>query len=130
MTKSINQPWAISIEYQNRYGELWYNLDFIMEDKISAENFKSDPMVCLIGKLHVAGQQIRMTYKDLILYAKEIATASIDAYETKPDKHATFNVEIKGRSFNMKKHELSKLSQTINDALHTAIRSYELGLYL
>lgn len=130
MIKSINQPWAISIDYQNRYGDLWYNLDFIFEDKISAENFKTDPMVCLIGNLHIAGLQIRMTYKDLILYAKEISTASMDAYESKLGKHSTFNVEIKGRAFIIKKHELSKLSQTINDALHTAVRSYELGLYL
>ena len=34
MLKSINQPWAISEKYANRYGETWTNLDFIFEDKI------------------------------------------------------------------------------------------------
>ena len=130
MIKSINQPWAISDKFQNKYGDIWTNIDFIMHDKISAENFKTDPMICSIGYLHIAGQRIHMTYKDLITYAKEIATASCNAYEVKGTKQETFVVEIKGRTFNIKKHELAKLSQTINDALHTSMRSYELGLYL
>jgi hypothetical protein len=44
MIKSINQPWAISDKFQNKYGDIWTNIDFIMHDKISAENFKTDPM--------------------------------------------------------------------------------------
>jgi len=53
MIKSVNQPWAISNKYQTKYGPVWSGLDFIMEDKISAENFKTDPMNCTIGQLHV-----------------------------------------------------------------------------
>ena len=33
MLKSINQPWAISEKYVNRYGTTWTNLDFVFEDK-------------------------------------------------------------------------------------------------
>lgn len=44
MLKSINQPWAISEKYANRYGITWTNLDFVFEDKISEENFKTDPI--------------------------------------------------------------------------------------
>ena len=67
MTKSINQPWAISSAHQTRYGQLWTDLDFIFENKISAENFKTDPMNCLIGRLNIANQNIHMYYKDLIV---------------------------------------------------------------
>ena len=37
MLKSINQPWAISDKYANRYGNTWTNLDFVFEDKILEE---------------------------------------------------------------------------------------------
>ena len=130
MIKSVNQPWAISNKYQTKYGPVWSGLDFIMEDKISAENFKTDPMNCTIGQLHVNGQRIYMKYKDLILYAKEIEGIADNLYSIKLAVDETFNVEIKGRTFNMKKHEIGRLSQTINDALHISLRSYELGLYL
>lgn len=130
MTKSINQPWAISYEHQTRYGQLWADLDFIFENKISAENFKTDPMNCLIGRLSIANQNIRMYYKDLILYAKELDKQSGHVYMQRPGNEDTFPIEIKGRTFIIRKHEIGKLAQTINDALLVSLRSYELGLYL
>ena len=130
MTKSINQPWAISSGHQVRYGQLWTDLDFIFENKISAENFKTDPMNCLIGRLNIANQNIHMYYKDLIVYAKELDKQANNVYMQRPGKEETFPIEIKGRTFIIRKHEIGKLAQTINDALLVSLRSYELGLYL
>jgi hypothetical protein len=48
----------------------------------------------------------------------------------RPGKEETFPIEIKGRTFIIRKHEIGKLAQTINDALLVSLRSYELGLYL
>lgn len=92
MTKSINQPWAISSAHQTRYGQLWTDLDFIFENKISAENFKTDPMNCLIGRLNIANQNIHMYYKDLIVYAKELDKQSNNVYMQRPGKEETFPI--------------------------------------
>jgi hypothetical protein len=130
MLKSINQPWAISEKYANRYGETWTKIDFVFEDKISEENFKTDPMNCTIGTLHVAGQKIVMRYKDLISYAKTIETMTVNMYASRPSKTDTFAVDIKGRTVMLAKHEVGKLNETIAEAYHSTLRGYELGLYL
>lgn len=130
MTNSINQPWAISDKFIQKYGETWANIDFVFEDKISKENFKTDPMNCLIGTLKVANQQIHMYYKDLINYAKAFETYTNNMYATKPKKDDVFLVEIKGRNAMLVKHEVSKLNETLQDALLTSLRNYELGRYL
>lgn len=130
MTTSINQPWAISDEFRNRYGALWTNLDFTFESKISAENFKTDPMNCSIGELRIANQTIKMRYKDLVLYSKEIDTYTTNMYASKPKKTDVFPVDIKGRVIMLAKHEMGKLCETLNDALTITMRNYQLGLYL
>lgn len=130
MTNSINQPWAISEKYINRYGETWANLDFIIESKISAENFKTDPMNCTIGYLNIFNQHIQMRYKDLIAYSKSVSTAAANVYASKPGKDETFPIDVKGRTLVLRKHEIGKLSQTLSDALDVTLRRYELGLYL
>ena len=130
MTNSINQPWAISEDFRMRYGNTWADLDFVMESKISAENFKTDPMNCTIGHLNVFNQQIKMRYKDLLSYSKSVSTLAGNIYANRPGKDATFPVEIKGQTLVLRKHEIGKLAQTLSDALDASIRSYELGLYL
>jgi len=130
MTNSINQPWAISDKFIARYGETWANMDFEIESKISEKNFKSEPMECLIGHLVVCNQKIAMRYKDLIAYSKAVSTTSNTVYANKVNKHDAFAIDIKDRSFNLRKHEIGKLNQTLADALHCAMRGYELGLYL
>ena len=130
MTTSINQPWAISEKYSSRYGQTWTNLDFVFEQKISAENFKTDPMNCTMGTLSVAGQSISMRYKDLITYTKAIETYTNNMYASKPKKDDAFSLEIKGRTMLLVKHEIGKLNETLSDALNIAMRKYELGLYL
>ena len=130
MTHSINNPCGISDKYRERYGEVWANLDFEIAEKISEEVFKTDPMNCLIGRLNIANQNIHMYYKDLIVYAKELDKQANNVYMQRPGKEETFSIEIKGRTFIIRKHEIGKLAQTINDALLVSLRSYELGLYL
>jgi hypothetical protein len=130
MLKSINQPWAISEKYATRYGNTWTNLDFVFEDKISKDNFKTDPMNCTIGTLHVAGQKITMRYKDLISYSKAIETYTNNMYASRPLKTDVFSVDIKGRTLMLAKHEVAKLNETLSDALDVSMRNYELGLYL
>jgi len=130
MTNSINQPWAISDDFRNRYGNTWADLDFTVESKISAENFKTDPMNCTIGHLNIFNQRIQMCYKELIAYSKSISTFAENVYANHPGKEETFPVEIKGRTLVLRKHEIGKLAQTLSDALQVSVRSYELGLYL
>jgi hypothetical protein len=130
MTNSINQPWAISDDFRKRYGNTWADLDFVVEAKISADNFKTDPMNCTIGHLNIFNQQIKMRYKDLISYSKSVSTLAGNVYANKPGKDATFPVEVKGRTLVLRKHEIGKLAQTLSDALEVSMRSYELGLYL
>ena len=130
MTTSINQPWAISDKYRNRYGNTWADLDFTFESKISAENFKTDPMNCLIGHVHICKQHIKVYYKDLVIYSKQLNNFMLNMYGMKPKKDEVFSIDFKGRTLMLTKHEVAKFSQTISDAFDVCIRSYELGLYL
>ena len=130
MTTSINHPWAISDKYRTRYGNTWADIDFTFEPKISADSFKSDPMDCLMGQAHICNQHIKVYYKDLIVYAKQLNTTMFNIYGLKPKKEEAFPIDFKGRTFMLTKHEVAKLSQTISDALDVSMRSYELGLYL
>ena len=130
MLKSINQPWAISEKFKQRYGDAWANMDFVFEDKISAENFKTDPMNCTIGTLTASGQTIKMRYKDLISYAKNLDNFTANMYASRPSKNDVFAVDIKGRTLMLAKHEVAKLNETLTDAIDVTIRNYELGLYL
>lgn len=130
MTSSINQPWAILDNFRTRYGNTWADLDFVIEPKISAKNFKTDPMECTMGHLSIFNQKIYMRYKDLISYSKSVSTLAGNVYANKPGKEATFPVDVKGRTLVLRKHEIGKLAQTLSDALEVSMRSYELGLYI
>jgi hypothetical protein len=129
-TKSINHPWGVSDKFRTRYGNTWADLDFVFEAKISAENFSDDPMNTTIGELHIAGQHILMRYKDLIAYAKLYNTLSDNLYAEKLSKDTTMEISIKGRNFMLNKQEIGKLSTTLDDATKTAIKGYQLGLYI
>lgn len=130
MIKSINHPWAVSDKFRTRYGNTWADMDFIFEDKISAENFKTDPMAVLIGTLHIEGKQLPMRYKDLISYSKSLDTFTNNMYAEKVTKTDLMAVSVKGTEFTLRKHEVAKLYETVANALDSAMRAYELGLYL
>jgi len=130
MTTSINQPWAISDKFRTRYGNTWADLDFIIEEKISAENFRIDLMNCTIGYLNIFNQQIKMYYKDLIAYSKSINTIAENIYAERPSRDEKFSITLKEHTFFLRKHEIGKLAQTLLDAMNVCMRRYELGLYL
>ena len=68
MTTSINHPWAISDKIRTRHGNIWADIDFTFEPKISAELFHDDPMNVSMGEIHIVNTVIPMRYKDLITY--------------------------------------------------------------
>lgn len=130
MTHSINQPWAITDKFRKKYGDTWTDLDFVFNNKISAEVFKEDPMNTEIGQLEIFNQKIKLRYKDLISLSKSMNEKYSKVVAEKPAQDYAYNVEIKSFSFSLCKHEIGRLADTITDALNTSIRSYELGLYL
>ena len=130
MIKSVNHPWAISDKYRTRYGNTWADIDFVFSDRITSDNFKTDPMATVIGNLEVCGQSLTMTYKDLISYAKSLNTQINNLYAEGVDKSETLSVTIKGREFDIKIIELSKIYSTISEACSSALKGYEIGLYL
>lgn len=127
--KSINHPWAISDKYANRYGEVWTSMDFVFNDKISAENFGTDPMNTAIGYLELYKQQIPMTYRDIINSSKSVNTTFSEVYASR-EKGMTYDIRVKSQTFTLQRHELRKLAETLNEAQASALKSYELGLYL
>ena len=127
--KSINHPWAVSDKYRYKYGDIWADLDFVFQEKISEDNFRTDPMNTNIGQLRIFNQKIDLLYKDIISYSKSIKTLSDESYMS-GTKNDTYEVRIKSQTFTLKRHELSKLSETLNEAASSTVRAYELGLYL
>jgi hypothetical protein len=128
MIKSVNHPWGISDKKRKQLGDIWADIDFIFQDKMSAENFREDPMNCTIGQLSVAGCTIKMKYKDLIAYSKSIQEQA--ARTQGSGTESVFSVDIKTYTVNLRPHEIQKLSETLHDSLTSCMRAYELGLYL
>jgi hypothetical protein len=127
ITSSINQSWAVSDKIRNRYGNTWADIDFLINTKISTEVFQEDPMTVTVGILHAAGSKIKFSYKDLISYAKSVSELAAAYTKYKTD---TFTVDIKTYTLSLSAHEITRVSETLNDALVTIKRKYELGLYL
>jgi hypothetical protein len=130
MTHSINQPWAISDKFRNRYGDIWADLDFVFNEKISAEVFREDPMNTKIGNLEIFNQKITLRYKDLIGYAKSINEKYSRLIAEKSNKSDVFPIEIKSHTFMLRCHEIGRLAETLSETQAVTLRSYELGLYL
>ena len=130
MRNSINQPWAISEKYASRYGELWANLDFQINDRITNKQFKEDPMNTEVGNLHIDNRTLDLKYKDVLGYAKSADEMYNNIRELGSYAPAINEFSIKGRVFQLKKHEVSKLASTLNETAQVLSRKYELGLYL
>jgi hypothetical protein len=128
MIKSVNHPWGISDKIRNRNGNTWADIDFVFQDKMSAEVFKEDPMNCTIGQLHVAGCVIKMKYKDLIAYSKSVQEQAGRTQDS--GKDSVFSVDVKTYTMTLRPHEIQRLSETLHDSLTSCMRAYELGLYL
>ena len=128
MIKSVNHPWGISDKKRKQLGDTWADIDFVFQDKMSAENFKEDPMNCTIGYLQVAGMSIKMKYKDLIASEKSIMDQANRTYNANSED--SFSVDIKTYTMNLRPHEIEKLAETLRDSLTSCMRAYELGLYI
>jgi len=128
MTKSVNQSWAVSQKFRTRYGSTWADLDFFFKDKVSAGNFKTDPMNTNIGALQLEGISLPFKYKDLILYNKK--ATKLGAQTHRSNISEKFAIDIKSKTFMLNRQEINRLRETLDDALVTVHRSYELGLYL
>ena len=128
MTKSVNQSWAISQKFRNRYGSTWADLDFFFKDRVYSNIFKSDPMNTNVGALQLEGMSLPFKYKDLIMYNKK--ATKLGAQTHRSDLAEKFAVDIKSKTFMLNRQEINRLRETLDDALVTVQRSYELGLYL
>jgi|TARA_R110000796_G_scaffold177579_1_gene294399 hypothetical protein len=128
MTKSVNQSWAVSNKFRAKYGDIWANMDFIFNERISSNNFKIDPMNTAIGHLSLANRNVLLRYKDLIAYAKDVSKSVNKSH--KAPLTELFPIEIKNNTFMLNRIEIARLRETLDDTLLTTQRSYELGLYL
>ncbi len=128
MLKTVNQSWSVSEKFRDRYGSTWADMDFFFKDKVYAETFKADPMNTEVGKLQLAGMSIPFKFKDLISHSKVAARVGTLSY--KADLSEKFEVDIKNKTFLLNRQEINRLRETIDDAVVTVQRSYELGIYL
>lgn len=130
MKHSVNHPEAIQDKFVERYGKTWADMDFVFDTTITETAFHDDPMNTEVGILILGEHRIKMRYKDVILYSKLIEDESNNIYASNATKTETFPIEVKGYSFMLYKHEVSKLANTLADTAQSVIRGYELGLYL
>jgi len=128
MTKSVNQSWAISQKFRDRYGSTWADIDFFFKEKVYSRTFKNDPMNVNIGSLQLGGISIPFKYKDLIQANKQVTKKGYNTHRA--DISEKFEVDIKSKTFMLNRQEINRLRETLQDTLTTVQRSYELGLYL
>lgn len=129
MTGSINQPWGISEKFVQRYGAVWANTDFVMND-IYESQFRSEPLETKVGTLSVGNTKISFKYKYLISEATRIKQLVAGMYALKPSKDQKFHIEISNKEFTLRKHEIAKIAETLELAVDVIQRKYQLGLYL
>ena len=127
MNSSINQPWAISDKFKTRYGKIWSEMDFEINNNISNYHFRNDPLNTPVGVLYVCGKQIKMKYKQLLSAANVVSEYANAVYFNKPSKDQRFAIEFGDNTLILKKHEVGKLSQTLQDSADIIIKSYQLG---
>jgi hypothetical protein len=128
MLKSVNHSWGITPKFRQKYGDIWADLDFYFEDKVSSDRFRTDPMNCNVGTLHVANQNFKFTYKDLISHTSSVSNTIKKSYVTEPEGVIPFY--IKSKTILLTRTEANRLSATLEDSLTSVRRAYELGLYL
>ena len=129
MTGSINQPWAISEKFVQRYGSIWANIDFVMNDVYETQ-FRTEPMEVKVGSLFVNGEKISFRYKYLISEVSRLKQLIAGMYASKPSKEQKFHFEIANKEFVLRKHEIAKVAETLELAVDVIQRKYQLGLYL
>ena len=130
MNKSVNQPWAISDKYKNKYGRIWSDMDFEINPRISTYQFKNDPLNINVGELKICGKTIPMKYKQLLSAVNTTSDQAKAVYFEKPEKWEKFAINVVNQELYLKKHEVGKLAETLEDTADIIAKTYELGLYL
>jgi len=128
MTSSINHPWGISKKMRKRMGETWADMDFEINNRLSQHNMRQDLINQNVGKLYVANTNIKMKYKDLLSFSKQLKKHVNNTYRASIEDK--FPIDIKSYTFLLNKKEIERLEETINITTTVLIRKYELGLYL
>jgi hypothetical protein len=130
MTNTVNQSWAIPEKFINRYGKIWAELDFEINPKLSNYAFRNDPLNTIVGTLLICQKRIPLKYKQLVKSLNVIDQYISDIHFNKVNKTATTAVKVFNNTFYLKKHEITKLYETITDSCDTIMKSYQLGTYL
>ena len=130
IVSTVNQSWAIPEKFAKRYGKIWAELDFEINPKLSNYSFRNDPLNTVVGTLLLCGKKIPLKYKQLVngVTSMDNYLAEIQLNSVKKDETVTIN--IFNDIFYLKRHEITKLAQTISDSCDTIMKSYRLGLYL
>jgi hypothetical protein len=123
---SVNQPWAISNKYREKYGNTWAEIDFEFKD-ILEKNFLENPQSTVIGTLIVAGQREEVTMRDLSFMQTVLKTSIAEAVQLPMNEH---EVKLKSKYVRLNVTELNRLYETIDDTITSIQRKYQLGLYL
>jgi hypothetical protein len=123
---SVNQPWAISDKYREKYGNTWAEIDFEFKD-ILEKNFLENPQSTVIGTLIVAGQREEVTMRDLSFMQTVLKTSIAEAVQLPMNEH---EVKLKSKYVRLNVTELNRLYETIDDTITSIQRKYQLGLYL
>ena len=71
-----------------------------------------------------------MQYKQLLSAANVTADSAKAVYFEKPEKWEKFAINVLNQELYLKKHEIGKLAETLEDTTEIISKSYELGLYL
>jgi len=122
---SLNQPWAISSKKRQRFGNTWADIDFEF-NQLSEKNFEDEPYLTVVGTLSVANQRLQVNLKDLNDIQSNLKTLIPDAKILK----GTHEVRIKTAYVQLNVSEMNRVYETVDDAITSIHRKYQLGLYL
>ena len=126
---SINHPWGITDKFRTKYGQTWSDMDFIVS-KINSYHFRNNPLDTVVGTLHIAHKEIKLTYKELLSASKNSSDMLKSVYFERIAKDVNVVIDINNISLYLKKHELARLTETLADSIGCIDKSYQLGLYL
>lgn len=128
--KTINQSWNIPDSVRQRQGDIWADIDFEINPKFSTYSFKNDPLNTKVGRILVCGKKIIVTYKELLRANSSIEQQLVDIFFKKLSKEEQIEVSMLNNTLYLRKNELRRLSETLDDSITTIQRSYKIGLYL
>lgn len=128
--KTINQSWNIPDSVRQRQGDIWADIDFEINPNFSTHSFKNNPFDTKVGRILVCGKKFIVTYKELLRANSSIEQQLVDIFFKKLGKEEQVEVSMLNNTLYLRKNELRRLSETLDDSITTIQRSYKIGLYL